>query len=179
MGGWYRFRTESGAVIFTAPGFPSSHRLYPWRHHFHADTHNSHPHTSPPSLLPSPFNFPLTGVHVGSHKGLEEGGGKRGRREGTRGRRKKKKAHNSEVAYSNFLQISNRPSVPPRTAPGNLKGVANSLGNHYHGNQTTRIVRDRAELSSNNVRHARSMDSCSGAYSELCAYRMLVLLSLI
>ena len=65
-----------------------------------------------------------------------------GGREGKKGRRKKQTRH-SQAVRANFLHVGNTFSTPPRTAPPvGLRGVANSLGNHHHVNQTTQSVKN-------------------------------------
>lgn len=133
-------------------------RLHPWGNPFHSHKYHSNLHTSTAhnlmsSILTSSSHSPtmtaITGLGTTTTMRATGGGG--GGREGKK-RKKKRQTRYAQVIHSNFLQVGN--TTPPRTAPpaGPLKGVANSLGNHHYGNQTTtNAVSNRSEVQPSNV----------------------------
>ena len=136
-------------------------RLHPWGNPFHSHKHHSNNlHTSTAqnlasSILNPSFQKPpltaITGLDITSTMEVD-GGGENAARERKK-KKKKRQTRYAQVIRSSFLQVGN--TTPPRTAPpaGTLKGVANSLGNHHHSNQTTltNAVSNRSEVQPSNV----------------------------
>ena len=157
-------------------------RLYPWGNAFHSHKHHPSLHPSPghnpPDLTPSIFtSSPHHSTIVGlGGSTLRMGGGREGEaeknmREGKKGR-KKKHVRYAQVARSNFLQVGNTYGAPPRTAPpaGGLRGVANSLGNHHHANQSTvNVVTNRSEAQPTNVCTVHYCSTCTTTFFILSA----------
>ena len=132
---------------------PPSRQL-PWKQLHQSTPHLPHsPTTHFPSLTTSSsfLTTPLGGhPHTSTTMAMFGDGGK-GRQDGREKRRRQKPLH-PRPKRSNFLQVSNTlSSPPPRTVPAGLRGVANSIGNHYHGNQTAHLAREGGVMPANEV----------------------------